>query len=83
MKRALAKEAEAVREKRARLVKASAEQEASKMFTEAAKTIGENPNALILRQLQTWQEIGAEQNSLIVLVPTEFAHIIKNLNKTV
>jgi len=83
MKRAMAKEAEAVREKRARLVKASAEQEASKMFTEAAKTIGENPNALILRQLQTWQEIGAEQNSLIVLVPTEFAHIIKNLNKTV
>lgn len=79
MKRAMAKEAEAIREKRSRLVKASAEQEASKMFMEAAKTISESPNALILRQLQTWQEIGAEQNSLIILVPTEFATIVKNL----
>ena len=49
------------------------------MFTEAAKVIAESPNALILRQLQTWQEIGAEQNSLIILVPTEFAQVIKNL----
>jgi len=79
MKRAMAKESEAVREKRARLVKASAEKEASSMLTEAAKTIAENPNALVLRQLQTWQEIGAEQNSLIILVPTEFAKIIKTL----
>lgn len=79
MKRAMAKEAEAIREKRSRLVKASAEKEASKMFMEAAKVISESPNALILRQLQTWQEIGAEQNSLIILVPTEFAQLVKNL----
>lgn len=79
MKRAMAKEAEAIREKRSRLVKASAEEEASRKFTEAAKIIAESPNALILRQLQTWQEIGAEQNSLIILVPTEFATIVKNL----
>ncbi|MCM8783946.1 MAG: slipin family protein [Candidatus Omnitrophica bacterium] len=79
MKRAMAKEAEAIREKRSRLVKASAEEEASKKFTEAAKTIEASPNALLLRQLQTWQEIGAEQNSLIILVPTEFAHIIKKM----
>jgi len=79
MKRAMAKEAEAIREKRSRLVKASAEEEASKMFTNAAKIIAESPNALMLRQLQTWQEIGAEQNSLIILVPTEFAKIVKNL----
>lgn len=76
MKRAMAKESEAVREKRARLVKASAEKEASQMLTEAAKIIAESPNALVIRQLQTWQEIGAEQNSLIILVPTEFAKII-------
>ncbi|MFZ5800737.1 MAG: hypothetical protein ACOY3D_05105 [Candidatus Omnitrophota bacterium] len=44
-----------------------------------AKIIAESPNALILRQLQTWQEIGAEQNSLIILVPTEFAQIVKSL----
>jgi regulator of protease activity HflC (stomatin/prohibitin superfamily) len=77
MKRAMAKESEAAREKRARLIKASAEEEASKMFVGAARNIAESPNALILRQLQTWQEIGAEQNSLIVLVPTEFAKILK------
>ena len=80
MKRAMAKESEAVREKRARLVKASAEEDASKMLTNAARIIADNPNALILRQLQTWQEIGAEQNSLIILVPTEFAKIIKKLS---
>ncbi|MBM3251566.1 MAG: slipin family protein [Candidatus Omnitrophica bacterium] len=77
MKRAMAKESEAAREKRARLTKASAEEEASRMFLNAAKTIAEHPNALVLRQLQTWQEIGAEQNSLIILVPTEFAKIFK------
>lgn len=77
MKRAMAKESEAAREKRARLTKASAEEEASKMFLNAARTIAEHPNALVLRQLQTWQEIGAEQNSLIILVPTEFAKIFK------
>jgi len=80
MKRAMAKESEAAREKRARLIKASAEEEASRMFTNAAKTIAESPNALVLRQLQTWQEIGAEQNSLIILVPTDFAKIF-NQNK--
>jgi len=76
MKRAMAKESEAAREKRARLTKASAEEEASRMFANAARTIAENPNALVLRQLQTWQEIGAEQNSLIILVPVEFAKIV-------
>lgn len=80
MKRAMAKESEAAREKRARLIKASAEEEASRMFTNAASTIAEHPNALVLRQLQTWQEIGAEQNSLIILVPTDFAKIL-NLNQ--
>ena len=79
MKRAMAKEAEAIREKRSRLVKASAEEDASRMFANAAKIIAGSPSALILRQLQTWQEIGAEQNSLIVLVPTEFAKIVENL----
>ncbi len=76
MKRAMAKESEAAREKRARLTKASAEEEASSMFANAAKAITESPNARVLRQLQTWQEIGAEQNSLIVLVPIEFAKIL-------
>ena len=73
MRRAIAKEAEASREKIARMIKADAEFEASKKFEEAARNMSER--ALALRQLQTWQEIGAEQNSLIILVPTEFASI--------
>ncbi|MDD5773826.1 MAG: SPFH domain-containing protein [bacterium] len=81
MKRAMAKESEAIREKRSRLVKASAEEEASKKFAEAARIMAESPNAMMLRQLQTWQEIGAEQNSLIILVPTEFAKIVSKLNE--
>ncbi len=82
MKRSMAKEAEATREKRARQIKASAEEDASLAFQKAAKTMAEAPGAILLRQLQTWQEIGAEQNSLIILVPTEFAKFteaIKNL----
>jgi len=79
MKRAMAKEAEAIREKRSRIVKASAEEEASRKFAEASRIISESPNGMVLRQLQTWQEIGAEQNSLIILVPTEFANIVRKL----
>ncbi|MGC8721999.1 MAG: slipin family protein [Caldisericaceae bacterium] len=78
MKRAMAKEAEAIREKRARQIKASAEEDASASFLAAAKTMEDAPDAMLLRQLQTWQEIGAEQNSLIILVPTEFANILGN-----
>ncbi|MEX2681775.1 MAG: SPFH domain-containing protein [Candidatus Sigynarchaeota archaeon] len=70
MKRAMAKEAEAIREKRARQLKAEAEVEASKKFAEAASIISQTPNALRLRELQTWQEIGAEQNSLMILIPS-------------
>ena len=70
MKRAMAKEAEAIREKRARQLKAEAEVEASKKFQEAASIIARDPIALRLRELQTWQEIGAEQNSLMILIPS-------------
>ncbi len=70
MKRAMAKEAEAIREKRARQLKAEAEVDASKKFQEAAAIIAKDPIALRLRELQTWQEIGAEQNSLMILIPS-------------
>lgn len=71
MERAMAKEAEAVREKRARITKADGEFQASKKLREAGETLTKGKNALTLRQLQTWQEIGAEQNSLIIVVPTD------------
>jgi len=69
MKRAMAKEAEASREKKARLIKADAEFEASKKFRQAADIMSDK--SMILRQLQTWQEIGAEQNSTMILVPAD------------
>ena len=56
MQRAMAQEAEAIREKRARLIKASAEKEASLMLSEASEQIAENPIALELRRLQTLDE---------------------------
>jgi len=72
MQRAIAREAEAVREKRARIIKAEGEQEAARKLVEAAQMISTAPGAMELRRLQTLAEIGAEHNSTIVAVlPTE------------
>ena len=72
MQRAIAKEAEAVREKRARIIKAEGEQEASQKLADAAKIIASQPGALELRRLQTLSEIGVEHNSTIIaMFPTE------------
>src|SRR6476646_6176746 len=72
MQRAIAKEAEAVREKRARIVRAEGEQEAAAKLTQAAKVIGGVSGALELRRLQTMAEIGVEHNSTIIaMLPVE------------
>lgn len=71
MERAMAKEAEAIREQRARITKAEGEMQASNKLKEAGDILLQSKNAITLRQLQTWQEIGAEQNSLIIVVPTD------------
>jgi len=72
MQRAIAKEAEAIRDKRARIIKAEGENEASKKLAEAAHTISAEPGALELRRLQTLAEIGVEHNSTIIaMFPTE------------
>lgn len=74
MQRALAREAEALREKRARLVKAEGERDAAAQLAEAAATMAATPGALELRRLQTLSEIGAEHNSTIVIaMPTDAA----------
>lgn len=76
MQRAMAKEAEAVREKRARLIKAEAEQEASLKLTQAAKEIASNPAALELRRMQMVSEVGVEQNTTtIILLPSDFLNL--------
>jgi regulator of protease activity HflC (stomatin/prohibitin superfamily) len=79
MQRAMAKEAEAIREKRARIIKASAEQEASVKLAEASQKIVENPAALELRRLQMLTEIGAENNTTtLLMMPSDFILLAKN-----
>ena len=78
MQRAMAKEAEAVREKRARLIKADAEQAASIKLAEASQKIVENPAALELRRLQMLTEIGAENNTTtLVMMPSDLITLAK------
>lgn len=84
MQRAMAKEAEALREKRARLIKASAEQEASIKLAEASQLIIENPVALELRRLQMLTEIGAENNTTtIVMLPSDFLTLAKRVSESI
>jgi regulator of protease activity HflC (stomatin/prohibitin superfamily) len=73
MQRAMAKQAESEREKRAKIIHASGEFEASKQLTEAAHTLASEPVALHLRYLQTLTEIAAEKNSTILFpVPIDW-----------
>jgi regulator of protease activity HflC (stomatin/prohibitin superfamily) len=80
MQRAMAQEAQAMREKRARIIKAEAEQEASAKLAEAAVLITENPLALELRRMQMITEVGAEQNTTtIIMMPSEFVSLAESL----
>jgi regulator of protease activity HflC (stomatin/prohibitin superfamily) len=66
MLRAIAKQAEAEREKRSRIIIAEGELQASKKMTEAAKFYEKTPTALRLRELQTLAEIAREKNLIVV-----------------
>jgi regulator of protease activity HflC (stomatin/prohibitin superfamily) len=66
MVRAIAKQAEAERDRRAKIIHAEAEFQASQTLVNAAKILGTVPAAMQLRYLQTLTEIGAEQNSTVV-----------------
>ena len=66
MKRAMAKQAEAERERRAKVTAAEGEYQASQKLFEAAQVIAQEPMSLQLRYLQTLAEIATEQNSTIV-----------------
>jgi regulator of protease activity HflC (stomatin/prohibitin superfamily) len=66
MQRAMAKQAEAERERRAKVVHAEGEFQASQKLSDAARIISETPIALQLRYLQTLTEIGADKNSTII-----------------
>ncbi len=66
MQRAMAKQAESEREKRAKIIHASGELEASKQLSEAAMALAAEPVSIHLRYLQTLVEIAAEKNSTII-----------------
>jgi regulator of protease activity HflC (stomatin/prohibitin superfamily) len=73
MKRSMARQAEAEREKRAKIIHASGEFEAAQQLREAAHTMSDEPIAIQLRYLQTLTEIAVEKNSTIVFpLPMEF-----------
>ena len=80
MQRAIAREAEAVREKRARIIKAEGELDAARKLTQAAEIMSGSPAALELRRLQTMAEIGVEHNSTIIaMLPVELLHAARKI----
>jgi regulator of protease activity HflC (stomatin/prohibitin superfamily) len=82
MQRAIAQEAEALREKRARIIKAQAELEAAEKLRRASEIIMQNPAGLELRRMQMITEVGAEQNTMtIIMMPSEFVTMAGALAK--
>lgn len=82
MQRAMAQEAEALREKRARLIKAEAELEAAEQLRRASETIMQNPAGLELRRMQMITEVGAEQNTTtIIMMPSEFVNVAAKIGE--
>jgi regulator of protease activity HflC (stomatin/prohibitin superfamily) len=80
MQRAMARQAEAEREKRAKIIHAAGELEASAKLSQAAAIIAAEPVAITLRYLQTLTEIAAEKNSTIVFpLPIEMMHLLKQI----
>ncbi|SPE48567.1 Modulator of FtsH protease HflK [Streptomyces netropsis] len=78
MKRSMSRQAEAERERRARVINADAELLASKKLAEAAATMSEQPSALQLRLLQTIVAVAAEKNSTLVLpFPVELLRFLE------
>jgi regulator of protease activity HflC (stomatin/prohibitin superfamily) len=72
MQRAMARQAEAERERRAKIIAADGEYQASEKLSEAAGILARQPNAITLRYLQTLVEIGTEKNTTIVFpIPVE------------
>ncbi len=82
MKRAMAHQAEAERDRRARITLALGESQAAEKLAQAAKIIGKEPAGLQLRLFQTMSEIASEKNSTIILpVPTELIEYVKRISK--
>ena len=77
MQRAMARQAEAEREKRAKIIHADGEYSASEKLSQAARVISTEPAAITLRYLQTLTEIASEKNSTVVFpLPIELIHLL-------
>lgn len=82
MQRAMAREAEAIREKRARIVKAEAELEASIKLTQGAIEMSKSPMALELRRMQMVSEIGIDNNTTtVIMLPAEFMNAARSISE--
>jgi regulator of protease activity HflC (stomatin/prohibitin superfamily) len=82
MKRAMARQAEAERERRAKVIAAEGELQASEKLGQAAAVIGREPSAIQLRYLQTLTEIAVEKNSTILFpLPMEFIKFFDSMAK--
>jgi regulator of protease activity HflC (stomatin/prohibitin superfamily) len=80
MQRAMARQAEAEREKRAKIIHAAGELEASEKLAQAAGVIATEPTAITLRYLQTLTEIAAEKNSTIIFpLPIELMQVVRRV----
>lgn len=82
MQRAMAKEAEAERERRAKIVAAEGEFQAAQKLGEAADIVAQHPVALQLRTLQTMAEIATEKNSTIIF-PAQFMTTVEEAIRTI
>lgn len=80
MQRAMAKEAEAEREKRAKIIAAEGEAQSAAKLGEAADTISAHPIALQLRNLQVLSEIASEKNSTIIF-PAQFMDTVQSVKE--
>src|SRR6476646_3189759 len=82
MQRAMARQAEAERERRAKIINSEGEYQAAQKLTDAADIISTNPASLQLRYLQTLLEMGVNQNTTIVFpLPIEFIDAFQQLTK--
>jgi len=82
MQRAMAKQAEAERERRSKVISAEGEFQASQRLSDAAKVLSEQPSALTLRYLQTLREIATENNSTTIFpVPIDLLRPFLNQDK--
>jgi regulator of protease activity HflC (stomatin/prohibitin superfamily) len=82
MIRAIAKQAEAERERRAKVINAKGELEASKNLVEAAKILSDNPHGIQLRYLQTLSDISNDKTNTVVFpFPSDFNQIMKGIVK--